>query len=392
MLTCILARVGWALHMDGMPKKLPSPAAFIREQLDVRGMTQIDLAFVLGVAQQSVSQLVLGKRGVSAEMAKALGEVFEVPPEDILQMQKAGEIEAELARAREPGPAIARKARLTQAYPIREMIKRGWLVDEPETLEEQAARFFGVKTSGEIPYMAHAAKKTSYDETIPPAQLAWLYRAKRMATDMLASPYSARAVRAAIPKLKALLASEEEVRKVPRIMSEAGIRFVIVESIKGAKIDGVCFWLDDESPVIAMTLRYDRIDNFWFVIRHELEHVLCHHGRETVVIDTELEGTRAGIGPDVAEEERVANAAAADFCVSQKAIEGFVARKAPFFAERDIIGFARTQQIHPGLVAGQLQHRTGRYDLFRAHQVPIRKLVARGSMVDGWGDVAPTEA
>ncbi|MFX8692489.1 hypothetical protein ABTM44_18400, partial [Acinetobacter baumannii] len=70
----------------------------------------------------------------------------------------------------------------------------------------------------------------------------------------------------------------EETRNVPRLLQEAGVRFVIVEGLPGSKIDGVCFWLDDKSPVIGMSLRFDRIDNFWFVLRHECAHVLHGHG------------------------------------------------------------------------------------------------------------------
>ncbi len=107
------------------------------------------------------------------------------------------------------------------------------------------------------------------------------------------------------------------------------------------------------------------------------------------MLDTELEGERAGTSSNVPEDERIANKAAANFCVPQVALDRFVARKAPFFAERDILGFAQTLKIHPGLIAGQLQHRTSRYDRFRNHLVEIRSAVRPGSMVDGWGDVAP---
>ena len=135
-----------------------------------------------------------------------------------------------------------------------------------------------------------------------------------------------------------------------------------------------------------MTLRHDRIDNFWFVLRHEIEHILRRHGQK---IDVELEGANAGTGPDIPKEEQEANTAAEDFCVPREKLESFIARKAPFFAERDILGFARTLGIHPGLVAGQLQHKTSRYDRFRNHLVKIRSAVAPSAMVDGWGDVAP---
>src|ERR1019366_39192 len=245
------------LSMSHETKKLQSPAAFIRDQLDAHGMTQMDLAFVLGVNQQAVNQLALGKRGVSAEMAKALGEAFEVPAEEILSMQKALELEAELDRARAPDPAIGRKARLTKAYPIREMIKRGWLVDDQSPIESQVA------------HIQHAAKKTTYVGTPPAAQLVWLVRVKSMAERVIVPPYSEARLRQALPKLRALMDKPQSVGGVPRVLSECGVRFVLVENLPGGKIDGVCLWLDGDRPVIGMSLRLDRIDNFWLVLRPE---------------------------------------------------------------------------------------------------------------------------
>ncbi len=208
---------------------------------------------------------------------------------------------------------------------------------------------------------------------------------------MLVGRYSPASIQEAIAQLKALTTAPEEARKVPRILAEAGIRFVIVESLPSAKIDGVCFWLNSKSPVIGMTLRFDRIDNFWFVLRHELEHVIRLHGQSDneIILDTALEGEKAGTGSSVSEEERLANEAAGDFCVPRKKLDSFIARKSPFFAERDILGFANTLQVHPGLVAGRLQHETKRYDRFRHHLVKIKSYIAPSAIVDGWGDVAP---
>jgi HTH-type transcriptional regulator/antitoxin HigA len=72
-------------------------------------------------------------------------------------------------------------------------------------------------------------------------------------------------------------------------------------------------------------------------------------------------------------------------------LQKFIQVKSPFYSERDIRGFAATYKIHPGLVAGQLQHKTQRYDLFRNHLVKIKSVVTPNAMVDGWGDVAPVK-
>jgi HTH-type transcriptional regulator/antitoxin HigA len=366
---------------------IPHPGHFIREELEARSWTQRDLAYILGVPEQSVNVIILGKRGISSEMAKAFGDAFEVSPEFFVNLQKA----YDLSRAREPDPSVKRRARLQSSYPVREMIKRGWLEDtDAAMLEVQMARFFGASSCDEIPYLAHAGKKTHYDE-LPPAQLAWLFRVRQIAKSVTVPAYSEKSLRDALDRMRYLTLDAEEARHVPRIMADCGVRYILVESLPGAKIDGACFWLDKTSPVIGLSLRFDRIDNFWFVLRHEIEHVLSKHGRANEIIDAELEGERAGTGPNVSEEERIANAAAADFCVPAAEMESFIARKSPFFAERDILGFARRVQVHPALVVGQLQNHLQRWDFLRRYLVKIRPFATAGALVDGWGAVFPAE-
>jgi HTH-type transcriptional regulator / antitoxin HigA len=371
-----------------------TPGQLILALLDERGWSQRLLAVILGLDETGINRLATDKRPVDAKMALTLEELFGVPAERFLALQRA----YDLAKARietRPDPQRATRAQLFGGLPVSEMIKRGWLdatdIRDVPIVETALTRFFGVNRVDDIEILPHAAKKTEVSTEASPAQIAWLYRVKQIANELIVPQYSRPAFQKAIGRIQNLLSAPEELRKVPRILTEAGVRFVIVETLSAAKIDGVCFWLDQDSPVIGMTMRYDRIDNFCFVLRHECEHVLQGHGQSAVMLDAELEGKRAGLGEDVAEEERIANAAAAEFCVPQKKLDAFIARKAPIFAERDLLGFARTLGVHPGLVAGQLQYRTGQYNKFRRHLVTVRSIVKPSAIVDGWGDVAPVE-
>lgn len=370
-----------------------TPGQLILALLSERGWTQKTLAIVLGMGESAVNRFVADKTPLDAKLALVLEEVFNVPADRFLQLQK----ELDLAQARivsQPDPGRETRAYLYGDLPIAEMIKRGWIsaegVRDVKKVESELVRFFGVNRPEDIEILPHAAKK-SVNSAATPAQIAWLYRVKHIANEMLVAPYSPQALRGAIQKLRALMVAPEGVAKVPRMLAECGIRFVIVESLTSAKIDGVCFWLNDQSPVIGMSLRFDRIDNFWFVLRHECEHVLQGHGKAAAMLDAELEGDRAGIGPSVADEERIANEAAQEFCVPSALLEAFIARKAPFFSERDMIGFARILKIHPGILAGQIQRKTGRYDRFRDHLAKVRAIVSPNAIKDGWGDVAPVE-
>lgn len=369
------------------PTWIKHPGFYIREEMEERGWLQRDLAFILGCKEQAVNMILSGKRGISPDMAKALGEAFDVPAEFFANLQQS----YDLAQAREPDPSVAQRRNMQSMYPVREMIKRGWIeLSDAVMLEMQLVRFFQVGGADEIPYMPHAAKKSSYEERdIPPAQLAWLFRVRQIATSIGVPKYSEKALRGALNDLQGLLHAPEEARHVPKILAECGIRFMLVEKLPKADIDGVCFWLDDYSPVIGMTTRRDTIGNFWFVLRHEIEHVLQGNGRDQEVIDAELEGERASTSDALPKEERTANAAASDFCVPTQKLDSFLARKHPFYYEKDVVAFARLLHRHPGLVIGQMHFRWRRYDYLARYLAKIRQFVLPGSIADGWGQVAP---
>ncbi|MEC5292780.1 HigA family addiction module antitoxin [Aurantimonas sp. C2-6-R+9] len=363
---------------------VPHPGEFIREELDARGWSQRDLAYILGAPEQAVNLITSGKRGISPEMAKALGKAFDVSAGYFANLQKA----YEMANAREPDPGIAKRSLLQGSYPIREMIKRRWLEDtDVGLLEAQMMRFFCKNDLSDVPYLAHAAKKADYSNTTP-EQIAWLFRVRQIAAEIITPAYSEQKLKAFVEDMPRLMADPEETRHVPRALAECGVRYVVVETLPKANIDGVCFWLDSKSPTIGMTLRHDRIDNFWFVLRHEIEHVLNKDGQgnlEFQAVDHDLEGKNGGVGEDLPPEERRANLAAAEICVPQDQLESFYVRKFPYISERDTIGFAKRVQRHPGIVVGQLQRKMERYDWLIRHKVKIRQHILGSAVVDGWG-------
>lgn len=374
--------------MDTEPHK--TPGQLIQALLDERGWSKRVLAIVLGLDEAAVSRVITAKRPVTAELALALGDLFEIEPDRFLGLQMS----FELAQARlvaRPDPGRRKRAQLFGALPIADMIKRGWLGDvdvrDVNRIEAALTSFFGVRVADEIAPIPHAAKKAESFSATTPEQTAWLCRVRQIASEMLVPPYSESGGQKAIAELSTLRVSTDAIRKVPRVLEEAGIRFVVVEALPKANIDGACFWLNESSPVIGMSMRFDRIDNFWFVLRHEVEHVLRGHGKEVAMVDVDID--RAGSDSDISAEERVANEAAAEFCVPQNKLRQFIAIKAPFFPQRDVLAFAKIVKAHPGLVVGQIQRRTGRYDLLREHQAKIRSIVSPGAAVDGWGDVYP---
>ncbi|CDN47038.1 HigA family addiction module antitoxin [Neorhizobium galegae] len=374
-----------------------TPGQLIEALLAEKGWSQRSLAVILERGETSVNKVISGQSRMSAEMAIALEEVFSVKAERFLELQHKYDLAKARIEAR-PNPDRANRAKIYGDLPVAKMIERGWIladgIRDTDNVERELCRFFGVNRLEDAEILPHAARKTQTSIEATPAQMAWLYRVKSIAEGMLVGTYSPQAVEAAIANIRPLLGHAEHMRRVPRILAEAGIRFVVVEGLPGGKIDGACFWLNERSPVIGMTLRFDRIDNFVFVLRHEMEHVKNRDGLNGgAMLDVDLGGdVHVELEATVAQQEAIANAAAAEYCIPSKMMDAFIKRKAPYFSEVDLIGFARTMKVHPGIVAGQLQKRTDQYHKFRQHLVNVREFIVPSAETDGWGDIHPIES
>lgn len=376
----------------GRAKTVPvdHPGTFITEELEARGWQQVDLAYILGVSPQHLSPLLNGKANITPDLAAALGEAFDMPAEFFANLQKL----YDLHKTKPVDPGVRERALWLSFFPVREMIRRGWIEDgDSDLLHLQMLRFFGRNRVEDIPFIGtgeivrHAARKSDYEATTA-SQYVWLHRVMKIA-EMIGAPiYSQRSLRENLGKIRAHLVDREDLIHIPAILHECGIRFVLVEALPGSKIDGVCVWIGGQ-PAIGMTLRLDRLDNFAFVLRHEIEHVLQEDGKDVSwapVDEIGMDFERSAL-PD---EEIRANSAAADFCVPRHQINSFITRKSPFISEQDVLAFASRVEINPAIVIGQIQHHTKNYAWLRKYQTGIRNYLIDWKYVDGWGRHAPS--
>jgi len=108
--------------------------------------------------------------------------------------------------------------------------------------------------------------------------------------------FSETAFASSLARFKNMLPDPEDTRQVLRILANAVVRFLEVETLPQTPIDGACLWLNDKSPVIAVSLRFDRIDGFWHTVLHECAHVKYKDGLENeAVLDIDLVGESAGM-------------------------------------------------------------------------------------------------
>ncbi len=365
------------------------PGTFISEELEARGWAKGDLAYILGTDPASLSRILNGKVGVSAEMAVALGDAFDIPAEFFANLQKL----YDLGQAETPDPGVKTRAVWSSHFPVREMLNRGWIEDsEPSLLHLQMLRFFNKNRVEDIPFIgsgqieAHAARRSGYD-CMTKIQYVWLHRVKKVAEQMICPAYSRDKLLEAMPNIRAHMLDVDDLHLIPEILRECGVRLVFVEAFAGSKIDGVCVWLDDQ-PVIGMSLRLDKFDNFCFTLRHECEHVLQEHGKEIgfTPVDEKLGGERDGVD----DEELIADRAAQEFLVPPDALKSFIARKAPYISERDVLAFSARMQIHPAVVVGQIQHTLDKWNWLKKHIKKVRDRLIIWEQTDGWGKSLPT--
>lgn len=358
-----------------------NPGEALREALETRGWTQEELAMITGRSRGTILDIIAGRTGISPEMAVSLAAAFQNDAADWLNL----DAKFKLAQVVGDSEEVRKRLSLFTIAPIRDMQKRGWIeeTNNVEELENQLKKFFGVSSLDQAPSIPVATRRTAEIPELSSQQRAWCFRAREMAAALAVRRFSHNRLQEASKELRNLAAYPKEAQYLPQLLADYGIRFVVVEPLPGAKIDGAAFWLDEGSPVIAASVRYDRIDAFWFTVMHEFYHI--QHG-DAVSVDNQLlvDAPKDRTGRD--DIEKRADAEASSLLVPKNELESFIRRIGPLYSKTRIIQFAHRIKIHPGIIVGQLQH-YGEIS-YRTHRellVRIRDIVTAVALTDGWG-------
>lgn len=349
------------------------PSEFIREAMEARGWTQDDLAEVMGRNRHTVLRLLNGKSGVTPETAHELAKAFDSSAEVWMNLQTS----YELSLAAKEDDAIEQRSKIYGKYPVRALGSRGWIpkITDVEKLKSALCGLLSVKSVDETPSLDVAARKSTPYDGHTGAQWAWYCYARSLASKVSAERFDKKTFAAKLPKLVALAEYPDDARRVPKALAEMGVKFAIVKHLPTTKIDGAAMWVD-ESPVVALSLRHDRMDNFWFTLMHELVHV--KYGDQSPV-DVDLTGNEESA------IERRANEEAANYLIPKDKMDSFIARHKPLYYQKKVVQFAQARGIHPSIVVGQLKHRGGLPQThFHKLQAKIRHSIVGHALTDGW--------
>ncbi len=338
-----------------VPMGLPTPIAAIEFRMEQAGLRPADLALFIG-SRAKVSEVLSGKRSITMAMARALHEHLGIPADVLLQKP-----DVDLA---DPLADIE-----WGRFPVKSMAKLGWIPVEPDMAEraEPIMRDVIRRAGGDDVASAVLYRKNDHmranAKTDPYALKAWCWQVLAKAReDHSGKDYERGVVTLEFLKRVAQLSwSEDGPRLAKEKLARHGISLVIVRHLPKTYLDGAALRLADGSPVIGLTLRHDRIDNFWFSLLHELAHVGRHidnDNGEAFVDDFSLRKL-AGRREDPRETQ--ADEWAEEALVPRMDWEASAVKDRPTPAA--VISLANSLQVHPAIVAGKVRYERQNYRL-----------------------------
>lgn len=327
------------------------PGEILREELDARGWTQGDFAEITGKPIQAINEIITGKKAITPETALLLSEAIGTSPEFWLNLESAYRLDL-LYQEQHKTELVSRKAKLYGVAPVKELKKRGWIqdTDSIDQLESEVTGFLGIPDLDTPPAITARFRTSTAGVIDTPALTAWLRKAQIDAGELSCASFDMRGLKQSIPRLISLSAEEETTRQVPERLCEVGVRVVFVPHLPQTRVDGAAFRLDNKSPVVALSLRLDRVDNFWFTLMHEIAHIVQG-----------ARGNKGYLDSDITQEpendsEKKANRSARDWLIPPSVFQEFVRKTKPYFSRKAVITFAQEIGIHPAIVVGRLQY------------------------------------
>ena len=337
---------------DHFPIDVPDPIEAIRFRMDQGGLTQKDLVPLIG-SRSKVSEVLAGKRELSLKMIRALHEHLGIPAEVLLRDNPISSIEdlAEMDFER---------------FPVAEMAKngafRGMKIQAVKDHAEECIRFLISKAGGPSAIPIGVFRKSESVRLNANLNLfglqAWSLQVLAEATEIenVGSFEKDNINESFLDAIVHLSVFDQGPKLAQEFLKKHGIMLVVVPHLDKTYLDGAAFLTEDGQPVVGLTLRYDRIDNFWFTLLHEIAHITLHLTPGGFIADDmTLRGSHSD--NDV---EREADAFAEDALLPR----GFDLDRTENATQVAVLRYAAENNIHPAIVAGRIQHARNNYRVF----------------------------
>ena len=355
----LLALLVESYEKQHFPFSSPDPVEAIKFRMHEQGLRQTDLVPYFGTRSR-VSEVLNRKRPLTVQMIRELSDGLEIPA-SVLLASAALDSNMESVEGEEE--------RLWEKLPAREMERQGYftglLTSADRSLKELAHEFYTRVITGAVDAPLLAKRTLRGDAVNAKAQyalLAWkaqvLYVARRQRKKTTRVRFTPNALSSDfLRSLVALSTQSDGVQRACSLLGEIGIPVVVEPRLPGTQLDGASILDSDGTPVIGLTLRFDRIDSFWFTLVHEIAHVTRHLSSPGDSFLDRLDDCDA-----TDELEIEANRVARDALISRAAWRRSELAGAP--SRERILRLANDLLIHPAIVAGRVRRETGNYRLF----------------------------
>ena len=256
------------------------PGYTLKKYLDARGWTQEDLANITDISTKQLSQIVNDKVRITIDTARLLANAFGTSPEFWINLDTKYRLNLDNDTTKETD--TQKKAKIRKYMPFSEIVKKGWY-NYDNSSEGYESLFKAIWEKDNIdteiyerPQEKYCARqKRDNEEFTSFYSLTWQQVARKKSENIKVPFYCKEKLVEIAENFTNYTYSNDGILNVVQDLNGAGIKFFILSHLSKTYLDGACFW-DKENPVIVYTGRYDRVDNFWFTLAHEIAHVLLH--------------------------------------------------------------------------------------------------------------------
>ena len=335
------------------PMDAPDPIAAIKFRMEQLGKSQSDLAPILG-SRSKVSEVLSGKRELTLKMIRALHEHLQIPADVLI---------------REGGTLPTAPVGIDfERLPLREMAKLGWIssvLDIKDRAEEIVLGLIeraGGRNALPQALFRQGGARSNAKMDVHALQAWCLHVLGQARAAGLEKQHRKGSITFEFLEEVARLSTFREGPKLAREkLAQHGIALVVAPHLSKTYLDGAALWTKEQVPVVGMTIRYDRLDNFWFCLLHELAHLGRHipNGDGEVFID-DLQLRERDHAVDDA-REREADEWAQNALIAPALWRDHPARQHP--SVTNVVDLAHQAKVHPAVVAGRIRYERHSYRL-----------------------------